>query len=248
MLHARAHPLGQAPGVPAPAALVAVVGHEYGAPVPPVPDAAPEGLVESAEGLDLVPLVAGEELLVLPPHAVVVLLLEVHLHVLDVGEGDADADDGAGVVVGKVQPLAHLPAAHGDEEGAVHAAVAPALLLVVGGLDDVAKVPYAGLELVREPRLLDHHLPLGEPGPDAGLLPPLAQAVEHGVGGEEEEDAVRDGLAHLRHRKADLVLEVEGAGVLVGRVQPAPMGPVRQRADPDLTFQQGLIKKQLASK
>ena len=73
-------------------------------------------MIERSEGLNLIPIPTGQNVLVsVVSPLVVVLHLDVDLRVLDVGEGDPEADDGSGVVVGKIETFAHFSPADGDE-------------------------------------------------------------------------------------------------------------------------------------
>ena len=90
---------------------------EYdGTVVEAVAQAPPHSLVESAESLLGVPLVARQQAAGLP--LVVVLPLELHLLVLEVGIRYAHHHDGARVGVCKVESLAHFAAAHSQKHRA----------------------------------------------------------------------------------------------------------------------------------
>ena len=89
-----------------------------GAPIVLVSNAPPEGLVDGAEGLFLVPLLAVEEtFLSVGGSFVVVFALEDDLFVPNARIGNADGDDGPGVLIHKVQALTDFTSEDGKEDG-----------------------------------------------------------------------------------------------------------------------------------
>ena len=208
--------------------LEALVHQDDGAVVVLVPDAPAECLVQGAERLLLVPPVASQQmtLLALPAHGagVVVVLLCVDLGVLQVGVRDAHDDDGARVLVRKVEALRDLAPTDGEKHSA-GPVVDPLVVLVHGLLE--------GLPAAR-PGLLDVRLETGHGLEDARLLPPDGQLVHHVVGREEDEQAVGNRRAHGEDDFPDAVHKLGLGRLLVGGLQGQSVRGRREHAGQDL--------------
>ena len=120
-----------------------------------------------------------------------------NLFVFEIGKGNSHGDDGARIVIGKVEALADFTPAHGEHDRARLSSLQR--LSPDGRVKFLHHVFKDVLVAECVPRLLEDYFTGLEMRDHARLIPPLQELVHDGVRREEAQHAFRDGLTNFQH-------------------------------------------------
>mmetsp|Transcript_66476 Transcript_66476/g.152241 ORF Transcript_66476/g.152241 Transcript_66476/m.152241 type:complete len:212 (-) Transcript_66476:217-852(-) len=176
----------------------------------PVADHPPDGLIHGPGHLLAVPLVPADHRGVLPPQGLQQGPLQGHPLAFQVGVREAGDDDCPALAVGKIHPLAELPATDGEEEAAL------------AGLDGLGVVEEHLGQLVGLARLHKNLLHFLDLLIHIRLLPFLQESPHLHVGSKCQQHSIGDHAAHRGHHLAEFLLGLCAVPLLVGGDQLRP--------------------------